>query len=367
VSRRRAVVALIAVLGVAGVVVPAASRAATSARRPVVVAVLDSGVNAGHQEFDYRGASSTTDQFVGWWDFTADKKRAVRLPERGQTWDTSVRDPYDDYGHGSLTAAAVGALGRNAHETRSAAPGTRLAIGKIFDRDGNYTSTLAPAIRWAVDSVHADVISLSVGTAVPFPAQLDSPGFHAIQYAHSKGVLVVVSNGNGYGNAGVPGDPGWANAYSSSPDVLAVGGTGKGVYASEPPEAEASFDPEVVADWDWTGPAMSSKTGYTSETGTSFSAPYVAGFAAALISAARATGAALPVGRLETLLKYSATDRPDMPPALEGYGVLSRHELAHAAAHAAAGTLPAPPSDPLTEFWVESVQQSIRTVLPPIG
>jgi len=365
-SRRRALVALSALLGAFGVLVPVSSHAG-GPTDPPVVAVLDSGANAAHQEFDYQGPSSTTDQFVGWWDFTADKKGSLQLPAPGQTWDTSVADPYDDFGHGSLTAAAVGALGTDPRETRSAAPGTKLAIGKIFDASGSYTSTLAEAIRWAVDSVHADVVSLSVGTAVPFPAQLDSPGFHAIAYARSKGVLVVVSNGNGYGNAGVPGDPGWANAYSSSPDVLAVGATGKGVYATEPPEAEACFDPEVVADWDWTGPDMTSTTGYASETGTSFSAPYVAGFAAALIGRARATGAPLPVDRLETLLKYSATDRPDMPPPLEGYGVLSQHELATAEAHAAAGTLPAPPSDPLTEFWVESVQQSIRTTLPPLG
>ena len=62
-------------------------------RPPVVVAVLDTGVRATPQEFDYRGAGSTTDQFVAWWDFTADRKGSLSLPTGPQTWDPRVADP----------------------------------------------------------------------------------------------------------------------------------------------------------------------------------------------------------------------------------------------------------------------------------
>ena len=35
-----------------------------------VIAMVDTGVNPHHQEFDYGGPSDTTDQLVGWWDFS---------------------------------------------------------------------------------------------------------------------------------------------------------------------------------------------------------------------------------------------------------------------------------------------------------
>ncbi|MDP3712375.1 MAG: hypothetical protein Q8R60_07815 [Mycobacteriales bacterium] len=49
----------------------AAAARATGAVATPVVAVIDSGLRASHQEFDYRGARSATDQVVAWWDFTA--------------------------------------------------------------------------------------------------------------------------------------------------------------------------------------------------------------------------------------------------------------------------------------------------------
>jgi hypothetical protein len=336
--------------------------AATGPTATPVVAVIDSGVNPFHQEFSYGGAGSTSDQFVGWWDFTTDKKGAVVLPTAGQAWDTSVADPYDDFGHGTMSAAMVGALGTSSVETKAAAPGAKLAIAKVLDSTGGVggnANSAADAILWAVDTIHADVVNISIGAVVPVPAILYTPTFQAITYARSKGVLVTVANGNGFGGTLGPGDPGWASPYACSPNVLAVGG-----FAEDTTYKAASLalstDPELVAVYNVMYPSSTSNTDYVSGLGTSASAPWVAGFAASVISAARAAGTPLPVDRLETLLKHATTDL-GLPPQFQGYGALSLDELPLAQSHAAAGTLPARPSPDLNGTYVESVTGTLRT------
>jgi hypothetical protein len=350
--RRRT--ALLTACALALVAAPHAA-AAKPAPRPVkapVVAVIDSGVRPTHREFDYRGRASTADQFVAWWDFTSEVKNKVVHPAVGQAWDTQVRDPYDRNGHGTLTASMVGGRTASAVKTPSAAPRTKLAIAKVGNGDGVIEGDVAAAVDWAVTTVHADVVNISLGSIVPVPAEVFRADYDAIARARRAGVLVVVANGNGYANAGIPGDPGWANWTSSSPDVLAVGASGYDAYT-------VATDPEVTAAFTVTGPSHKDDTAYVRASGTSFSAPYTAGFAAALVAAGRAGRHPLAVGRLETLLKQSATDT-GTPPAFEGYGVLSHRELAAAVRHARAGTLPARPAPDLNALYVESVAGTLR-------
>lgn len=330
----------------------AASRppAAKPVKAPVV-AVIDTGVNATHREFDYRGKASTVDQFVAWWDFTDEVKKTPVLPRTGQTWDPTVANPYDRNGHGTLTASMVGGRTASPQKTPAAAPGTKLAIAKVGKADGSISGDLGAAVRWADQTVHADVISISIGTIVPVPAYLYADLFAAITTARAHGVLVVVANGNGFANAGIPGDPGWANSSSCSTDVLSVGAAGADGFL-------VSTDPEVVAAFTVTGASNRDNTSYVTESGTSFAAPYVAGFAAALLTAARSTGRSLAPLALENLIKYSATDTV-MPPQFEGYGVISKAELAKAVANARAGTTPAP--NALNQLYVENVAGNLRS------
>jgi hypothetical protein len=247
--RVRATLAAAATLLAGGTLVTGGAAAhATGPTDAPVVAVLDSGVNPFHQEFDYQGPGSASDQFVGWWDFTADQKGTAVLPSAGQTWDTAVVDPYDDFGHGSMSAAMVGGLGTDPQETKAADPGAKLAIAKVLDSTGGTpaVTVIDEAIRWAVDTVGADVINISIGSAVPVPAALYTSTLQTIAYARSKGVLVVVANGNGYGGTLGPGDPSWASVYSCSPDVLTVGGTEPDTYYKAVALA-LSTDPELVA------------------------------------------------------------------------------------------------------------------------
>ena len=125
---------------------------------------------------------------------------------------------------------------------------------------------------WAVDEQHADVINISIYDSPPLPSNAD-PTYAAIDYAWSKGVLVTVCNGNGFTNAAsYPGAPGWNTSYDNSPSVLVVGVSGVNVVRMH-------TDPEVAGQaFDLMGADAFDADGYFSWTGTSFSAPLVAGF-----------------------------------------------------------------------------------------
>ncbi len=332
---------------------PRRSSPTVSTTPPPVVAVIDSGVRATHQEFDYRGRLSGADQIVAWWDFTSEVKPAIVVPKAGQVWDTTVADPYDREGHGTLTASLVGGRGLDARKTPAALRGAKLAIAKVANANGSIQGDVAAAINWAVTTVRADVITMSINSIVPVPASPQRAVYKAITAARQAGVLVVVSNGNGYAGAGLPGDPGWANSYSSSTAALTVGAAGSAGYSM-------STDPEVTATYTSTGASHLDDRSYVSRSGTSFGTPFVAGLAASLIKAAREAGRTLGVEQLEKLIKFSASDTA-VPPTFEGYGVVDMAGLAAAQSHARAGTLPARPTPDLSGAYVESYAGTLRS------
>lgn len=316
----------------------------------VRIAMIDSGINAAHQEF-------APGQLVGYWDFTKG------TPRPGQAFDPD-NPPADDNGHGTLTSAMAAGLNADPRKTPSFAPGFRLSMADVGEGDGTISGDLAAAIRWSVDTIRADVINISIGSIVPVPgAPLLIEEYTALQEARAKGVLVVVANGNGIGNAGlVPGD-GASSFYASSQDVLAVGASGLD-------GATVSYQPEVAAQYLITGPTNDSTDEYEDAGGTSFSSPLTAGFAARLIAEARAAGRVLEAPELETLVKYAARDT-QIPPFWEGYGVIDAMQLEAALAHARAGTLPTRPSPDVNALYVEQVAGTERALnageLPPIG
>jgi len=324
----------------------AAVSATTGSTGPVIVTMIDTGVRASHQEFNYGGSTSTTDQFVGWWDFSTGA-----LPTFGQTWDATPADPFDPHGHGTATASSAVGLNVDATKYKSAAPGFKLAVAKVGDAGGAITGDLAAAVRWARESVKTDIISMSIGAIVPFPAAFDRDFYNEVRLARLAGILVVVSNGNGWANFGLlPGEPGATVPYGNSPDLLGVG-------ASDLQGALVTTDPEVAAAYTQRLACRSSNTCYANISGTSFSAPYTAGFAARLMQTNRDNGFPGDPGYIETLVKYAARDTV-LPPTTEGYGVVDAAQLAAANAHAAAGTLPARPTPDSNALYVDTVQRT---------
>lgn len=354
--RRRSLIAASCVA--ASVLVPlgvaaAAPRSAGTVAGSPIVAVIDTGVRVTHQEFDYRGPDSKTDQIVAWWDFSPVNGSPV-TPKPGQLWDTRVRDPYDDpAGEGHGTAVASMAVGlRRPGQTPSAAPGYRLAVAKLEGPGG--TGSIADAIEWAVHTVHASVINLSYGTMAPVPAATLAPALDAIDDAWRSGVLVVVGNGNGTADANLPGESGWDSGYAMSTSVLSVGGSGL-------EDTLQTSDPEVTANENVNVADSTGDHGYKPWSGTSFASPFAAGFAARLIAAARSAHRTLSPERLRRLIEYSALDT-DRPPVAEGYGVISLAQLPSALAHARAGTLPKRPNPDDSGWYVENVSMKLRDV-----
>jgi subtilisin family serine protease len=234
----------------------------------VVVAVLDSGVNAAHPDLAGR--------LLAGWDFVSNDS-----------------DPQDDFGHGTAVSGVVVGAGNNGLGGAGLAFGCRVLPVKVMDATGTAShSAVAAGIEYAV-AQGARIINLSLG-GDRNSATLQG----AIDFAWSRGVLVVASAGNTGGTA--PQYPGACN------HVLAVG-------ASTPQDLRARFSTYGGAvtlfapgTGIWTTDADLNSP-YTAWDGTSFSAPLVAGAAALALSAA----ADLTPTQLTEALRAGADDLGD--------------------------------------------------------
>ena len=141
---------------------------------PVRVAVVDSGIDADHPEFQGRIAASQS--FVG----------------GGIT---------DKHGHGTFVAGVIAAAADNGEGIAGIAFPAELLIAKVVRSDGTISPEAeAKAIRWAADN-GARVINLSLG-GLRDPIHRDRDTFsevevRAVSYAYSKGAVLVAAVGNG--------------------------------------------------------------------------------------------------------------------------------------------------------------------------
>lgn len=121
----------------------------------IVVAVLDTGIDASHPAF--AGVSLIQKDFTGEGDG-------------------------DQEGHGTHCAGSI--FGRTTNGTRiGVAPGVKQAlIGKVLGTEGGSSDQIAKAIQWAVDN-GANVISMSLG--------IDFPGL--VQQLQTRGVPAALA------------------------------------------------------------------------------------------------------------------------------------------------------------------------------
>lgn len=142
---------------------------------PVRVAVIDSGIDGSHP--DLKGRVVAAKSFVG-------------------------GSPYRDYqGHGTFVAGEIAANPFNGVGIAGLAFNARLVIAKVVDDEGTVPlDAEVAAIRWAV-AEGARVINLSLGgVRDPLNPKLDTYSAleqAAIDYAYSKGAVVVAAVGNG--------------------------------------------------------------------------------------------------------------------------------------------------------------------------
>jgi subtilisin family serine protease len=165
---------------------------------PVRVAVIDTGIDGTHP--DLAGRVIMAKSFVA---------------------GSAYRD---ELGHGTFVAGLIAANPANGFGIAGLAFNAQLMIAKVVDADGNISVRgEVEAIRWAADN-GARVINLSLGgVRDPLNPTLDtySPLEEAaIEYAYSRGVVVVAAVGNGPQSPRTPWN--FAHYPSALPHVIGV-------------------------------------------------------------------------------------------------------------------------------------------------
>ncbi|MBQ9045234.1 MAG: S8 family serine peptidase [Oscillospiraceae bacterium] len=173
----------------------------------------------------------------------------------------------DTNGHGTFIAGIIGATKGNGVGIAGVAPGVTIVPIKTSDDGHSNTSINAKAVYAAVDEFHCDVINMSMGSLN------GSPTLHAaIQYAASKGVIIVCSTGNeGNANLHYPG------AYEETIGVGFVTITKNASYFSHKNES-------IFVTAPGSGVVSLSTVPYIAHlgSGSSYAAPFVTGLAALL-------------------------------------------------------------------------------------
>ncbi|MFE0590171.1 S8 family serine peptidase [Micromonospora echinospora] len=223
----------------------------------VTVAVLDTGVDAGHP--DLAGQLDRTVSFV------------------------PGEDVGDVHGHGTHVASTIAGTGAaSGGANRGVAPGADLIIGKVLDNAGyGQNSWIIAGMQWAVES-GADVVNMSLGDG-SLTAGTDPMALAVDNLTTQHGTLFVVAAGNsGPETIGSPG---------TAASALTVGAVDKqdelAWFSSTGPLAGTGrLKPDLTAPGVAIVAARSQQspgTGmYQGMDGTSMATPHVAGAAAIL-------------------------------------------------------------------------------------
>jgi thermitase len=240
----------------------------------VIIAMIDSGVDLDHPDLAGKITSGS---------------------QAGYNYISPTAMPNDDNGHGTHVAGIAAAVSNNNKGVAGVSWGAKIMPLKILDSAGNgETFDLAQAIRYAVDH-GAKVINMSLGGSC-------GEGWpdveEAVNYAASKGVILVAASGN-Y-NTGV-------FCPAALNGVIAVGATDDMDFRSY--YSNYGSDLDVVAPGDYiystlidSNPAGLGTYGYKS--GTSMATPAVAGLAALLWSYAPTLNSA----HIQSVIQDSADD-----------------------------------------------------------
>lgn len=229
----------------------------------VIVAVVDTGVEAGHPDLAGR--------LVPGWNIIANN---------ADTWDPE--------GHGTLVAGEIAAVTDNNEGVAGVTWQGRIMPVRVMDASGyGYDSDIAAGIIWAVDH-GARVINLSLGAP-----QYSQTLHDAVAYATGKGAVVVAASGNEYS---------WGVDYPAAyPEVLAVGASDENDRVA--PFSNYGLELDVVAPGtNIIGLAPGNR--YAQGNGTSMATPLASGLAALIM--AQRPGAS--ISEVQQSIAFSADD-----------------------------------------------------------
>jgi subtilisin family serine protease len=263
-----------------------------------VIAVVDSGIRLDHEDlasqrwvnsaeipgnFSDDDGNGKIDDVNGWHFF--------------QRWTGSSYVPdenanvQDDYGHGTHVAGIAVAAANNGVGISGLAPGARVLPVKVLDQYGNgWYSDIAAGIMYAADN-GARVINLSLGG----PDSSETLAY-AVDYARSRGALVIAATGNTGGVVLYPAayEPVLAVAATDSTDQVAY-------FSNRGPQVDvAAPGVDIYSTWPWV-------TGYFTKSGTSMAAAHISGVAALIWS----RWSALPADRVAIYITQTAVDVGD--------------------------------------------------------
>ncbi len=232
----------------------------------IIIGIIDSGIDYNRE--DMGGGFGSGHKVAGGFDFV-----------------NNDSNPMDDFGHGTAVAGVAAADGIT---YKGVSPGATLYAFKTLDSHGNgLSSYIISAIDYALDPNHdnnfsdaADILNMSLGNSW---GDSRDPVSLAVNNAVKSGIVCIVAAGNdgtenNYNSIGSPASAkesicvGAADANNNIASFSSRGAANCGKY----------IKPEIVAPGvDINAPLLGGQ--YSKFSGTSISAPYVAGLCALLL------------------------------------------------------------------------------------
>lgn len=316
----------------------------------VVIAVIDTGIDASHVDLD-------GGKVIGFKDFVNGRTAA-----------------YDDQGHGTHCASIAAGTGEGNSSYKGVAPGAALVGVKVLNAQGSGSmSDVVAGIDWTVanKSVYGiEVISLSLGT------NGSSDGTDATSQAVNKavdaGLAVSVAAGNSGSYKKTVGSP------AAAEKVITVGagidpgenGFGLAYFSSRGTTADGRIKPDVVAPgYKISAAAKGTTNGYVAYSGTSMATPFVAGTVALMLDA----NPTLTPNQVKTTIQNNSTDWGRAGKDIDyGWGQLRGYDAIKAAG-GLSGTGPVLPAHLFAQDSIASVGKrdewtfQVNSTSSPIG
>lgn len=251
----------------------------------VVIAVIDTGIDASHVDLD-------GGKVIGFKDFVNNRTAA-----------------YDDQGHGTHCASIAAGTGEGNSAYKGVAPGAALVGVKVLNSQGSGSmSNVVAGIDWAVankSTYGIEIISLSLGTNGSSDGT-DATS-QAVNRAVDAGIVVSAAAGNSGSYKKTVGSP------AAAEKVITVGagidpgenGFGLAYFSSRGTTADGRIKPDVVAPgYKITAAAKGTTNGYVAYSGTSMATPFVAGTVALMLDA----NPSFTPSQVKTTIQNNSTD-----------------------------------------------------------
>lgn len=267
----------------------------------VVIAVLDTGIDARHVDLD-------GGKVIGWYDVVGGRST-----------------PYDDNGHGTHVASIAAGTGEGNSAYRGVAPGAALVGIKVLNAAGSgSTSGIISGINWMIQNKNTYGIrigNMSLGAA-GCSNGTDSLS-QAVNNAVAAGIIMAVAAGNSGPGSCTIGSP------AAAANAITVGalydpgekGWALAEFSSRGPTADGRVKPDIATPGrNITAARAGSGNGYVTYSGTSMATPFLAGVVALMLDA----NYNLTDAQVKSIL-YSSSNLKDFGPAGKdndfGYGI----------------------------------------------